>query len=235
MIFQTIGCLRALRANNYECSLTTKRDSRKLIKVLWGPGVDITIIPEVPPLQLLPNHAVVFGGVTMRHLLEEEKKVVADINEVNKVVLELKLAGAMRDMRDPGFSLEVVSALAFMRGQGGWGQRSIWEQIKVILEEWSVLCFQRARGQSCDLCRHQERPQDKPQDKTRLPYCYKVGMQYLDLEKTYAIVTMKADDKNHIIYLPNNHTTTMQLAKFLPLIVDAEEKKGLPCSLICII
>ena len=44
---------------------------------------------------------------------------MADIKEVAKVVLALKLAGAMRDMRDPGFSLEVVSALAFMRGQGG--------------------------------------------------------------------------------------------------------------------
>ena len=74
-----------LRANNYECSLTTKRDSRKLIRVMYGPGVDITIIPEVPPLQLHRNHAVVFGGVSMRHLLEEAKQEVADITEVAKV------------------------------------------------------------------------------------------------------------------------------------------------------
>ena len=83
--------------------------------------MDLTIVPNVTPPELHPCYAVVYGGVTMRALLEKMKQTV-DINEVNMAALELKRAGAMSGLRDPGFSLEVVATLAaIMRGQ----QRSI--------------------------------------------------------------------------------------------------------------
>ena len=212
-----------LVAGGYKCTLLTKRGNRRLIKMEWGAGVDLTIVPNVTPTELHPCHAVVYGGVTMRALLEKEKQMV-DIKEVNMAALELKLAGAMSGLRDPGFSLEVVAALAaIMRGQ----QRSIWLQMKLMMEEWNCLCFQRARGQDCDMCRYQDRPQDTSQDKTHMLFCYGFGMQFLDLEKTYSIIRMKAVDEDHIIYLPNNNTTVMQLAKFLPIILEAEQKRGI--------
>ena len=40
----------------------------------------------------------------MRALLEKEKNTT-DISEVNNATLELKLAGQMAGMKDPGFSL----------------------------------------------------------------------------------------------------------------------------------
>ena len=212
-----------LVAGGYNCTLLTKRGNRRLIRMEWGAGVDITIVPTVAPTELLPCHAVVYGGLAMRNQLENEKQMV-DIDVVNMAALELKLAGAMLGLRDPGFTLEVVAALAvIMRGQ----QPSIWLQMKLIMEEWNCLCFQRAKGQDCDMCRYQDKAEEPSHDKTRMQFCYGVGMQHLDLEKTYAIIRMKAADEDHIIHLPNNNLTVMQLARYLPIMLRAEQRRGI--------
>ena len=210
---------------SYNCSILEKRGNRRLVKLespISPGGVDVTIVPKVTPQDVLPCHAVVFGGATMRALLEKEKNT-SDISEANNATLELKLAGQMAGMKDPGFSLEILAAMAAIgRGQ----QHSIWNQMKLMLEEWKFLCFQRARSQPCDMCRYQD-TQGFHRDKTQKLFCTGTGMQFLNLAQTYSIVRRKAEDDDHIFHLPHNKTTVLQLAKFLPIILDAEERRGI--------
>ena len=97
--------------------------------------------------------------------------------------------------------------------------------MKLMLDEWPVLCFQRVRGQECDMCNHQDKTRGSPA-KEKL-FCSGMGMQFLNMEQTYSIVRSKAEDDHHILYLLQNQTTVVQLAKFLPIILDTEERRGI--------
>ena len=124
----------------------------------------------------------------------------------------------MAGRKDPGFSLEILAAMAAI---GRRQQYSIWNRMKLMLEEWKFLCFQRARSQPCDMCRYQD-TQGFHQDKTQKLFC-----TFLNLAQTYSIVRRKAEVDDHIFHLPHNKTTVLQLAKFLPIILDAEERRGI--------
>ena len=74
---------------SYNCSILEKRGNRRLVKLespISPGGVDVTIVPKVTPQDVLPCHAVVFSGATMRALLEKEKNTT-DISEVNNATL----------------------------------------------------------------------------------------------------------------------------------------------------
>ena len=118
---------------------------------------------------------------------------------VNNATLEMKLAGQIAGMKDPGFSLEILAAMAAIgRGQ----QQSIWNQMKLMLEEWKILCFRRARREPCDMCSYQD-TEGQGQDKTQKLFCNGTGMQSLNFAQTYIIVRMKAEDDDHIFPLPH--------------------------------
>ena len=208
----------------YNCRVLQKRGNRKLVKLdssISPGGVDITIVPITTLQDVEPSRAVVASGVTMRALLEKEKKTT-DLTAVNNAVLEMKLAGQITQMKDPGFSQEILATMATIaRGK----QHSIWKMMKLMLEEWPVLCFQRARGQECDMCKHQDK-KGGSLAKEKL-FCSGIGMQFLNMEQTYYIARSKTEDNEHILYLPQNQTTVVQLAKFLPIILDAEERRGI--------
>ena len=76
------------------------------------------------------------------------------------------------------------------------------------------------------MCRYQD-TQGFHQDKTQKLFCTGTGMQFLNLAQTYSIVRRKAEDDDHILHLPHNKTTVLQLAKFLPIILVAKERRGI--------
>ena len=158
----------------YPCTIKDKRGNRRLIVLdsRASPGsVDVTVVPKVTPLELHPCHRVVFYGVMMRSILETEK-ASTNVDEVNNITLELKLAGQMADLKAPGFALEVLSCLgAIGRGQS----ESIWNTMKRILEDSNYLCFQRARNLDSDFCRHQDSPR-LHQDMSKKLFCTAAGL-----------------------------------------------------------
>ena len=210
-----------LQGAGYNCEIKHKDDNRKLVTLQDRDcgSVDLTICPDVLPRDVDLCHSVVYNGVTMRSRMERYKSNT-DSSEVTSTTLTLKLLGEMTERKDPGFSIEALSIMAAI----GRRQHSIYDYMTWMLDHWDILCFQRAKGETCNLCKYTEG--NLHHDHTRKTFCTGSTQQTLNYANTYLLVSMKAADKANVFHLPDSNTTELKLAKFLPYMLLAEDRTG---------